>query len=112
MLLTISSAGNETSPVAAKERVARLGNRFNISSNSSCSNRLPPRCRLMREGRRGGKAAARPCTSWFLSRSRVARWGAAQNVQDSMLESWLSSRWSCFNLRRFSRVGKEVNWLP
>ena len=73
MLLTISSAGNETSPVAAKERVARLGNRFNNSSNSSCSNRLPPSCRLTREGRRGGKAAARPCTSWFPSRPRVAR---------------------------------------
>ena len=72
-MLMISSAGNETSPVLAKEREARLGNLVNSSSTSSCSNRLPSSCRLVREGKRGGKALARPCTSWFLSRPRVAR---------------------------------------
>ena len=72
-MLMIRSAGNETSPVAAKERDARLGNRVNTSPNSSCSNRLPSSCRLVREGKRGGKAEARPSTSWFLSRPRVAR---------------------------------------
>ena len=112
LLLSIRSAGNETRPVRARERVARLGRRFNTSSNSSCSSRLPSSCSLVSEEKRGGKAAARPFTIWFLSRARVARCGAAQKVHGSMLESWLSPRWSSFNLRRFKRVGNEVNWLP
>ena len=112
LLLTISSGGNETSPVLAKERVTRLGSLANTSPNSSCSTWLPSSWRWVREGRRGGKAAARSFTSWFRSRPRELRCGAAQKAQGSMFESWLSPRSRRFNLRRFRRVGREVSSLP
>ena len=112
LLLTISSGGNETSPVLAKERMTRLGSLANTSPNSTCSTWLPSSWRWVREGRRGGKAAARSFTSWFRSRPRELRCGAAQKAQGLMFESWLSPRSSRFNLRRFRRVGREVSSLP
>ena len=95
-----------------KERMTRLGSLANTSPNSSCSTWLPSSWRWVREGRRGGKAAARSFTSWFLSRPRELRCGAAQKAQGSMFKSWLSPRLSRFNLRRFRRVGREVSSLP